>query len=188
VHGLPVAFALAGAKADERDVLLSVFAAEPGPAGRPPRPGPHRRQELPRPRLRGPAIAEEGIRRLRPARKGEPPRAGAQYFKPLRQVSETVSDTFKGQLNLERHGGYTPGGVIVRVLQRSSPAPPPFWHNDTTGQPILRSLTAYDHRPLGIDHLVCAMESEWVSQWSIGSLAGPPPRTAGHRTQEQAVR
>jgi pimeloyl-ACP methyl ester carboxylesterase len=53
------------------------------------------------------AIAEEGIRLLRPARKGEPPRAGAQYFKPLRQVIESVNDTFKGQLHLERHGGHT---------------------------------------------------------------------------------
>jgi len=28
----------------------------------------------------------------------------------------SVNDTFKGQLDLERHGGHTPGGVIVRVL------------------------------------------------------------------------
>jgi hypothetical protein len=28
--GLPVAFALAGAKADERDILLAIFTAEPG--------------------------------------------------------------------------------------------------------------------------------------------------------------
>jgi hypothetical protein len=48
------------------------------------------------------AIAEEGIRLLRPARKGEPPRAGAQCFKPLRQVIESVNDTFKRQLHLER--------------------------------------------------------------------------------------
>jgi hypothetical protein len=45
---------------------------------------------------------------LRPARQGEPPRAGAQFFRPLRQIIESVNDTFKGQLDLERHGGHTP--------------------------------------------------------------------------------
>jgi hypothetical protein len=29
LQGLPVAFALAGAKADERDILLAIFTAEP---------------------------------------------------------------------------------------------------------------------------------------------------------------
>lgn len=24
-----------------------------------------------------------------------------------------------------------------------------IWHNDRSGQPVLRSLTAYDHSPLG---------------------------------------
>jgi hypothetical protein len=32
---------------------------------------------------------------LRPTRKGEPPRAAAQLFKPLRQIIESVNDTFK---------------------------------------------------------------------------------------------
>ncbi len=30
---------------------------------------------------------------------------------------ESVSDTVKGQLHLERHGGHTPAGVLVRVLR-----------------------------------------------------------------------
>jgi hypothetical protein len=74
-------------------------------------------------------------------RKGEPGRAGAHLFKPLRPVN----DTFKGQLDLEQHGGHTPGGVVARVLQRILALTAAIWHNDTTGQPILRSLTAYDH-------------------------------------------
>ena len=53
-------------------------------------------------------MADAGIRLLRPARKGEPPRAGAGLFKPLRQIIESVNDTFKGQLDLEQHGGHTP--------------------------------------------------------------------------------
>jgi hypothetical protein len=28
-----------------------------------------------------------------------------------------------------------------------------IWHNHQTSQPVLRSLTAYDHRPLGSSHL-----------------------------------
>lgn len=55
---------------------------------------------------------------LRPARKGEAERAGSQLFKPLRQVIESINETFKGQLDLERHRSRTPGGVTVRVLQR----------------------------------------------------------------------
>jgi hypothetical protein len=93
----------------------------------------------------GAAIAAARITLLRPARKGEPARAGAQFFKPLRQVIESVNDTFKGQLDLEQHGGRTPAGVIVRVLQRILALTAAIWHNNTTDQPVLRSLTAYDH-------------------------------------------
>ena len=144
LQGLPVAFALAGAKADEREVLAGMLAADPGLLAA--RPGQTligdknyygRDFEA--------AIADEGIRLLRPARKGEPARAAAQLFKPLRQVIESVNDTFKGQLDLEQHGGHTPAGVIVRVLQRILALTAAIWHNDATGQPVLRSLVAYDH-------------------------------------------
>ena len=63
-------------------------------------------------------LAELGVRLLRPARKGEPERSGGRLFRPLRQLVESVNQTFKGQLDLERHGGRTPVGVWVRVLQR----------------------------------------------------------------------
>jgi hypothetical protein len=79
------------------------------------------------------------------ARKGEPPRAGAALFRPLRQIIESVNDTLKGQLDLERHGGHTPGGVITRVLQRILALTAAIWHNDHAAQPVLRSLVAYDH-------------------------------------------
>src|ERR1022692_2917590 len=90
-------------------------------------------------------IAGAGITLLRPARKGEPARAGAHLFRPLRQIIEPVNETFKGQLDLEQHGGHTPGGVIVRVLQRILALTTAIWHNDTTGQPVPRSLVAFDH-------------------------------------------
>jgi hypothetical protein len=46
---------------------------------------------------------------------------------------------------LERHGGHTPAGVITRVLQRILALTVAIWHNDHTGQPVMRSLIAYDY-------------------------------------------
>jgi hypothetical protein len=142
--GLPVAIALAGAKADERLVLLDLLAVEPELVAA--RPGQvlladknYYGQEFER------LLAELGVRLLRPARKGEAGRAGASLFRPLRQLIESVNQTFKGQLNLERHGGRTGIGVVVRVLQRILALTTAIWHNDKTGQPTLRSLVAYDH-------------------------------------------
>lgn len=116
-HGLPVGYALTGAKADERTALLQILASDPDLAAM----------------LDGQTIIGDknyygaafeatldgtGATLLRPARKGERSRPGSQFFKPLRQVIESINDTFKGQLDLERHGGHTPAGVTVRVLQR----------------------------------------------------------------------
>jgi hypothetical protein len=92
-------------------------------------------------------LAELGVRLLRPTRKGEPDRAGGHLFGPLRQVIESINQTLKAQLDLERHGGHTPAGVLVlvRVLQRILALTAAIWHNDHTGQPTARSLLAYDH-------------------------------------------
>jgi hypothetical protein len=142
LHGLPVGFALAGAKADERQVLLDILADETLPA----RPG---QVIIGDKNYYGSdfeaALGAARLVLLRPARKGEPERAGAQFFKPLRQVIESVNDTLKGQLDLERHGGHTPRGVAVRILQRILALTAAIWHNDATGQPVMRSLVAYDH-------------------------------------------
>jgi hypothetical protein len=74
------------------------------------------------------------------------PRVGDFYFcwKPVGAVLQCVTD-FKGQPGLERHGGHTPAGVIVRILQRILALTAAIWHNDRTGQPVKRSLIAYDH-------------------------------------------
>jgi hypothetical protein len=144
LHGLPVAVALAGAKADERQVLLDLLAVEPELVAA--RPGQvliadknYYGGEFER------VLGELGLRLLRPARKGEAERAGTRLFKPLRQLIESVNATFKGQLDLERHGGRTGVGVAVRVLQRILALAAAIWHNDKTGKPTLRSLVAYDH-------------------------------------------
>ena len=142
--GLPVGFALTGAKADERQTLLGILAADPGLAAA--RPG----QILIADRQYYGAtfeaeLAAQHLHLLRPARKGEGDRPGAHLFKPLRQTIESINQTFKGQLDLERHGGHTPAGVMVRVLQRILALTAAIWQNDHTGAPVHRSLTAYDH-------------------------------------------
>jgi hypothetical protein len=143
LHGLPVGFALTGAKADERQVLLDILADEDLTAGR------GGQVIIGDKNYYGAAfeaqLAESRICLLRPARAGEPDRAGSPFFKPLRQIIESVNDTLKGQLDLERHGGHTPAGVLVRILQRILALTAAIWHNDRTGQPVMRSLVAYDH-------------------------------------------
>ena len=144
LHGLPVGFALTGAKADERHVLLDLLHNDPLlPAARPGQVLIADKNYYGRDFEA--ALAGAGIELLRRARQGEPARAGGQFFKPLRQTVESIFDTLKGQLDLERHGGHTPTGVVVRVLQRLLAMTTVIWHNDHTGQPIRRSLLAYDH-------------------------------------------
>jgi hypothetical protein len=82
---------------------------------------------------------------LRPARKGERPCPGQRFFKPLRQVIESVNYTFKGQLDPERHGGKTIAGVCARIAQRILALTAGFWNNDQLGLVVQRSLTACDH-------------------------------------------
>jgi Transposase DDE domain len=143
LHGLPAGFALTGAKADERQVLLDILADPALTAGRGGQVIVADKHYYGRDFEA--TLADGGIRLLRPARQGEPARPGTRFFKPLRQIIESVNDTFKGQLDLERHGGHTPAGVLVRVLQRILALTTAIWHNDRTGQPIMRSLVAYDH-------------------------------------------
>jgi Transposase DDE domain len=79
--GLPIGFALTGAKADERQVLLAIFDADPGLLA-----------QRPSQTLIGDknyygadfeaTFAGAGARLLRPARKGEPERAGAPPPRP----------------------------------------------------------------------------------------------------------
>ena len=142
--GLPVTFALANPKTDERDVALDIFEADPdllaGRAG----------QTLVADKGYASAeferrLAEHGIDLVRPAMKRERPRRGARQLRSIRQIIESVNATLKSQLSLERHGGHSPQGVATRVIQRLFALTAAIWHNHHTGQPVLRSLTAYDH-------------------------------------------
>ncbi len=110
LHGLPVGYALTGAKADERQTFLDILAGTPAMAAI--RADGHRQILIGDKNYYGAAFEETidqaGLELLRPARKREKPRPGSRFFKPLRQIIESINDTLKGQLNLEQHGGRTP--------------------------------------------------------------------------------
>jgi hypothetical protein len=142
--GLPITWALATPKVDERQVLTAVLEHEPDlMTGRP---GlliiadkGYVSAELDR------WLAEHGVRLLRPSYRNRTPRPGEHLLKPIRQLIESVNDTLKGQLDLELHGGRTIEGVSARIAQRLLALTAAIWHNRTTGQPKTRSLIAYDH-------------------------------------------
>ena len=143
LHGLPVGWALTGAKADEREVLQAILTNTPGLD----RPG--RQVVIADRAYYGKAfeagLDQAGIDLLRKTRNGEQRRTGGEFFKPLRQVIESVNATLKTQLDIERHRGKTIAGVCARIAQRVLALTAAIWHNDDLGLTVRRSLTAYDH-------------------------------------------
>jgi hypothetical protein len=142
--GLPVSWALADPKIDERQVLMCVLDHDPELLAQ-------------RPGLlviadKGYVSAElddylhaRGADLLRPSYRNRRPRPGQALLAPIRQLIESVYDTLKGQLDLELHGGRSLTGVTTRVAQRLLALTAAIWHNRGTGQPVTRSLIAYDH-------------------------------------------
>jgi hypothetical protein len=134
--GMPIAFELAPANASEREVAAEMLRrveldgytviADKGFAG-------DDFEAL---------MRELGAIFLRPDRKDEQPRFGG--LGGVRQWVESIIDTIKGQLSLERHGAHTMSGLICRVAQRLLALAAGLWHNQNTGDPG-RHLTAYDH-------------------------------------------
>lgn len=134
--GMPIAFELAPANAPEREVAAELLErvelegytviADKGFAG----------EEFEA------LMAELGAIFLRPDRKDEPARYGG--LGGVRQWVESIIDTIKGQLSLERHGAHTMAGLITRVAQRLLALAAGLWHNRNIGDPG-RHLTAYDH-------------------------------------------
>jgi hypothetical protein len=142
--GLPVTWALAGPKLDERQVLMAVLDHDPTLSAE--RPGltiiadkGYVSAELDR------FLAERGIALLRPSYRNHTPRPGEHLLKPIRQLIESVHDTLTGQLDLEPHGGRGIDGVGARIAQRLLALTAAIWHNRATGQSVTRSLIAYDH-------------------------------------------
>lgn len=142
--GLPVTWALANPKIDERQVLMAVLDHDPGLV-------------TDRPGLviladKGYVSAEleaylnrRGVRLLRPSYRNRPPHPAQHLLKPVQQLIESVNDTLKGQLDLELHGRRSIDGVTARIAQRLLALTAAIWHNRATGQPLTRSLIAFDH-------------------------------------------
>jgi len=142
--GLPITWALAHPKLDERQVLMCVLDVDAALLAE-------------RPGLlfiadKGYISAElddylhaRGAGLLRPSLRNRAPRPGQELLAPIRQLIESVNDTLKGQLDLELHGGRTLAGVTCRVAQRLLALTAAIWHNRANDQPVTRSLIAYDH-------------------------------------------
>ena len=138
--GLPVAWCLATPKLGEREVVAAMLEHEcarlrpgllivgdKGFAGR----------DFEQ------VVADHGAVLLRPDRIDEPRRHGSLGH--WRQWIESMFQSLKGQLGLERHGGRTLAGVWVRVAQRLLALAAGIWWNWEIGAPDKRSLVAYDH-------------------------------------------
>lgn len=138
--GMPVMWCLATPKLGEREVLAAlldhdhhllrdgqILVADKGFAGK-------EFQEL---------TAAMGVRLLRPDRKDETFHNGD--LGGIRQRIESVNQTLKSQLDLERHAGRTLSGVFTRVAQRLLAMAAAIWHNWQTGATSKRSLIAFDH-------------------------------------------
>ena len=136
-------FALTGAKADERQVLPGILADPVLTAGR-----------------AGQIIIadknyyghdfEAALGRwphqpAAPGPQGRTRTAGHPVLQAAAPGHRIGQRHLQGQLDLERHGGHTPAGVMVRILQRILALTAAIWHNDRAGQPVKRSLVAYDH-------------------------------------------
>jgi hypothetical protein len=134
--GMPICFELAPANAPEREVAAEMLRrveldgytviADKGFAG-------EDFEQL---------MRELGALFLRPDRKDEPLRFGG--LGGIRQWIESIIDTLKGQLSLERHGAHTMPGLMTRIAQRLLALAAGLWHNWNTGDPG-RHFTEYDH-------------------------------------------
>ena len=142
--GLPIAYALTSATTNERDTALAMLHLDPGLADR-------RGQVLIADKgYRSASFEAElnaaGITLIRPTFGKEPERPGQRFLRSFRQTIESINQTLKAQLDLERHGARKPAGVCARILQRLLALTAAIWHNETTNRAgPSRSLLAYDH-------------------------------------------
>jgi hypothetical protein len=142
--GLPITWALANPKIDEREVLADMLTRDPDLLATRPRQtiigdkGYVSRHLDAHPAQLGPTL-------IRPSHRNSKPHPDEHLLKPIRQLIESVNDTLKGQLDLERHGARTTAGVQARVGQRILALTTATRHNRHTGAPITRSLIAHDH-------------------------------------------
>jgi len=135
-NGMPIGFELAAANVPERQAAAEILdrvsvagrvvLADKGFAGRD-------FEQL---------VTDLGGQLIRPDRKDEAPRFGS--LGGIRQWIESVFQTLKEQLSLERHRARTLCGIVARVAQRVLALAAGLWHNEQIGEPG-RHFTAYTH-------------------------------------------
>jgi hypothetical protein len=128
LHGLPIMFALTGAKATDREVLWDLLAVEPQLIAAPAsqllvadKNSYGREFET--------VLVELGVRLLRPARKGEAERPGARLFKPLRQLIESSMPPSKASSTSNSTALTPPAACGFGSCSPSWPSP---WRSGTT--------------------------------------------------------
>ena len=135
LHGLPVGFALAGAKADERQVLLGILAADPTLVAT--RPGQTliadkhyygRQFEATLADCRGPAAAPGPQGRARTGRRAPVPAAAAGHRVGQPDLQGPARP---GTPRRPHPDGGRASGSLQRILALTAA----IWHNDHTGQP-----------------------------------------------------
>jgi transposase len=130
--GLPITWALAPPRHDDRHVLMCVLDADADLLTD--RPG--RLLLADKNYIFGELddyLHRRGAALLRPSYSNRPPRLGQHLLAPIRQLIESVYDTLKGQLDLELHGGRSLTGVDRPCRAATAgPSPPP---SGTTGPP-----------------------------------------------------
>ena len=152
--GLPVAYALTGAKVDERDTALAMINLDPALD----RPGQVLMADKGyRSKTFEAELNERGITLIRPkVRSEKTDRPLTRFLKPFRQTIESVNQTLKARPGASRR-------TQTRRRLRPNPATTPRADRRdlaqrNQGSPRPRTITArlrpLTHRPLGTNHLV----------------------------------
>jgi len=114
------------------------------------------------------------VRLLRPARKGEPQPAAAHLFRPLRQVIESINQTFKGQLDLRCRG--------LRVGSRTMLMEP--FATEESAAPVTDARSDNGQAPAVMASLATAPVE---AQQEQGQAAGPLPAAEVRAFHERLV-
>ena len=135
--------ALTGAKADERQVLLDIVADPALIAGR------DGQIIIADRNYYGngfeTVLADGHICLLRPARQGEPHRPGSRSSNHCARSSNRSTTRSKASSTSNATAATPPRASSCGSCSASAPLTAAIWHNDRIGQPIKRSLIAYDH-------------------------------------------
>jgi hypothetical protein len=135
LHGLPVGFAVSGAKADEREVLLGVLQAYPTlTVGRSGQTVIADRQYYGRQFEN--TLLSHGLTLLRPARAGETPRPGTRFSSRCARSSSRSTTPSKANSTWNTTAGTPRWGSGCASCNASWPSPPPCGTTTTSAHQL----------------------------------------------------